>query len=142
MGGIFGKKAEDVQGSIINGVTIIGDTGKRDSSGNQIVIARNKNNEVFESSLSNIKRGVVNGTGEESGYVNLKKLMKNTMLKELTLRLCLSVEQKALIGINEEINGKHDYISKENMSYKRISTPKKKQSKHDLQQKKNISNLS
>ncbi|HBK5674705.1 TPA: transcriptional regulator [Enterococcus faecium] len=73
MGGIFGKKAEDVQGSIINGVTIIGDTGKRDSSGNQIVIARNKNNEVFESSLSNIKRGVVNGTGEESGYVNLKK---------------------------------------------------------------------
>ncbi|STQ33070.1 Uncharacterised protein [Enterococcus durans] len=38
--------------------------------------------------------------------------MKNTMLKELTLRLCLSVEQKALIGINEEINGKHDYISK------------------------------
>ncbi|BDP74174.1 hypothetical protein EfmAA96_19590 [Enterococcus faecium] len=73
MGGIFGKKAEDVQGSIINGVTIIGDTGKRDSSGNQIVIARNKNNEVFESSLAVKQKDSVNGTGEESGYVNLKK---------------------------------------------------------------------
>lgn len=57
---------EDLSGNVYGALKVIGDTGKNDKWGAQIVIVRNLvDDNIYEFRASNLKRGAVNGYGPD-----------------------------------------------------------------------------
>lgn len=74
--------AEDLSGEQFGDLTIIGDTGKRNKNGMQIVIARDSEGNIHEYLASNIKNGSATGFKKrELNKVNGKKWAKSTHKK-------------------------------------------------------------
>ncbi len=72
----MGRPHKDISGQRFRDYEIIGDTGKRDRTGNAIVIARNiKNGRLKEGLAQSFKGGKVTGyVGSEENLNNLKKI--------------------------------------------------------------------
>lgn len=73
-------KLEDLSGKIYGDLEIIGDTGKRDKQGLQIVIARNiKTGKLYEGSARGFKTGKTTGYrgSEENKQIVRRKLVEN-----------------------------------------------------------------
>lgn len=100
--------AEDLSGKRFGDLKVIGDTGKRNKNGMQIVIARDSKGNIHEYLASNIKNGHATGFKKsELNKVNAKKWADNTHKKTIRNGYNISLLRNNKARINNNTGYKY-----------------------------------